>query len=265
MARPERNTVDYFPHILGEGKKMFFIEHKYGNDGYATWYKILEKLGSTENHYLNLNKEEEVMYLAAKCRVTEEVLLTIISDLAKMGVFNKDLWDSKVIWCQQFIDSVEDAYKKRNNKCITLEGLRILLEGLRILKPNKSTLKGSGNTQRIEEDSKVKEIKEEDSIILYLNQVTNSSFKSDSKNSIKHISARLKEKFVLQDFYDVIDHKFYSWGADPKMKEYLRPETLFGNKFESYLQAAKAQPIKVLNTLEITALNIQKAKENLGL
>ena len=42
MARPERRNVDYFPHYLSEGKKMYLIEHKYGNDGYAVWFKVLE-------------------------------------------------------------------------------------------------------------------------------------------------------------------------------------------------------------------------------
>lgn len=154
MARPERNTVDYFPHLLGEGKKMYFIENKYGNNGYATWYKILEKLGSTEYHYLNLNREDEVMFLAAKCKVSEELLISIINDLSKMDVFHKELWSQKIVWCPQFIESIDDAYKKRNNKCITLEGLGILLEGLGILKPSKSILKGDGKPQRIVKDSK---------------------------------------------------------------------------------------------------------------
>lgn len=153
MARPERNTVDYFPHLLGEGKKMYFIENKYGNNGYAVWYKILEKLGSTEYHYLNLNKDEEVMFLASKCKVSEDMLILIINDLSKMDVFHKELWANKIIWCPQFIESIDDAYKKRNNKCITLEGLRILLDGLGILKLGKCTSKGHGNTQRIGEDS----------------------------------------------------------------------------------------------------------------
>ena len=152
MARPERNTVDYFPHLLGEGKKMYFIENKYGNNGYATWYKILEKLGSTEYHYLDLNREDEVMFLAAKCKVSEELLLSIINDLSKMDVFHKELWASKIVWCPQFIESIEDAYKKRNNKCITLNGLSTLLAGLGILKPSKQVLKGGINPQRREED-----------------------------------------------------------------------------------------------------------------
>lgn len=161
MARPEKNTVDYYPHIVGDGKKMFFIETKYGNDGYSTWHKILEKLCDTDYHYLNLNNEEEVMYLSAKCKVTEERLLSIINDIVKLGKFDKELWTNKIIWCQDFVDSIDDAYKKRNNECITLTELKELLLSLGVLKPSYDTEKVYSNTQRIVEKRIVKKIREE--------------------------------------------------------------------------------------------------------
>ena len=158
MARPEMNTVAYFPHKIGDGKKMFFMENKYGNDGYATWFKILEKIASTENHYLNLNQEEEVMYLAAKCRVTESKLFDIINDLTRLGVFDKEMWCKRVLWDQTFVNSVQDAYKKRNNNCTTLHGLRLLLIGLGI--PN-DTLMGGSDVLRDENDARNPQSKEE--------------------------------------------------------------------------------------------------------
>ncbi len=69
MARPERKTVDYFPHYISDGKKMFYIQQKYRNDGYATWFKVLESLALTDNHYLDLNTEMDLMFLSAKCMV----------------------------------------------------------------------------------------------------------------------------------------------------------------------------------------------------
>ena len=51
--RPKKAIVDYFPHFVSHGKTMFTIEMKYGNDGYAFWFKLLEILGSTENHYID--------------------------------------------------------------------------------------------------------------------------------------------------------------------------------------------------------------------
>jgi len=157
MARPERNTVDYFPHFISDGKKMFFIEKKYGNDGYATWFKILEKLARTENHFLNLNEDEEIIFLSAKCNVTETLLLNIITDLSRVGAFDKKLWEVKIIWCQKFIDEIQETYKRRNNNCITFDGLCKHLVSLRILKPQLMSKKDDNNTQSRVEESRVEE------------------------------------------------------------------------------------------------------------
>ncbi|MCW3111292.1 MAG: hypothetical protein JWQ09_5798 [Segetibacter sp.] len=134
MARPESNTVNYFPHFISDGKKMFFIEKKYGNDGYSTWFKILEKLASTENHFLNLNEEEEIIYLSAKCNISEELLMGIITDLTRIGAFDKRLWDNNIIWCQKFIDEIQEAYRRRSNKCMSYDSLCSHLRSLCILK-----------------------------------------------------------------------------------------------------------------------------------
>lgn len=74
-------------------------------------------------------------------------------------------------------------------------------------------------------------------IVQYLNQKTNKNFKHTSKVTQRHIRARLAEGFAVNDFKRVIDNKCNDWLRDQKMKEYLRPETLFGTKFESYLNS----------------------------
>lgn len=81
-------------------------------------------------------------------------------------------------------------------------------------------------------------------IVDTLNSVTKSSYKASTKSTISHIKARLKEGFNVDDFRHVICFKNEQWGSDDRMMEYLRPDTLFGTKFESYLQAALrvAQP-----------------------
>jgi len=133
MATPRRNTVDYFPHLIGYGKKMDFIEKRHGNDGYATWFKILESLATTDNHYLNLNDSIEVSFLSAKCNVEETKLLEIINDLVRIKVFDKELWDYKVLWSQTFYDNIQDAYKRRATKPINLHTLCIHLVDIMIL------------------------------------------------------------------------------------------------------------------------------------
>ena len=74
-------------------------------------------------------------------------------------------------------------------------------------------------------------------VVGYLNQKTGKNFKHTSKVTQRHIRARLAEGFTVSDFKQVIDKKCSDWLRDQKMKEYLRPETLFGTKFESYLNS----------------------------
>ena len=71
-------------------------------------------------------------------------------------------------------------------------------------------------------------------IVEYLNLKANTNYKDKSSKTQSLIQARLNEGFTKDDFKKVIDNKCSSW-LDNEMNKYLRPETLFGTKFESYL------------------------------
>ena len=73
-------------------------------------------------------------------------------------------------------------------------------------------------------------------VIDYLNHKAGKNFKLVESNK-KHINARIKEGFTLDDFKKVIDNKVTEWKNDDKMNQYLRPETLFSSKFQSYLNS----------------------------
>lgn len=75
-------------------------------------------------------------------------------------------------------------------------------------------------------------------IVEYLNEKTGKSFKSTTSKTKTCINARLAEGFTEDDFKTVIDKKCAEWTGNKKMEQYLRPETLFGTKFESYLNAS---------------------------
>mgnify|MGYP003677132742 CR=1 FL=1 len=169
MARPQRNNVDYFPFICEDGNKMFYLEETYGNDGFASFLKILRELAKADFHYLDLSKPATKMFLSAKCKVSKEVLEAIIKDLVELEKFDSELWnENSIIWCQDFIDSIQDAYSKRSNNCIDRNSLLLLLQSKGIRKPLKSTpkqskptLKDPVNPQSIVEYSKLNKSKEE--------------------------------------------------------------------------------------------------------
>ena len=84
-------------------------------------------------------------------------------------------------------------------------------------------------------------------IVDYLNEKTHSNYREKTPKTKRLIEARMKEGFTLDDFKTVIDKKCADWLGDSKMGQYLRPETLFGTKFESYLNANVANK-KPINT-----------------
>lgn len=71
-------------------------------------------------------------------------------------------------------------------------------------------------------------------IVDYLNNKTEKSFKYNSKETKKLINARFNDGFTIDNFKKVIDNKTNDW-LNTEMDKFLRPSTLFGNKFENYL------------------------------
>lgn len=108
----------------------------------------------------------------------------------------------------------------------------------------KSTVDSTVDSIEIESNNADKDIdkeKEEDKeiyikVIQHLNEKTGTRYKPSSSKTKTCIHARLAEGFTLDDFYTVIDKKCAEWiGTD--WEKFLRPETLFGTKFEGYLNS----------------------------
>lgn len=86
-----------------------------------------------------------------------------------------------------------------------------------------------------------------------MNEKTGKSYKHNTEKTQRLIRARLNEGFDLEDFKKVIDTKTDAWlGTD--MEKYLRPETLFGTKFEAYLNESPARKEVKSETLK-TGIN----------
>lgn len=79
-------------------------------------------------------------------------------------------------------------------------------------------------------------------IIKYLNKKTGKTFKWTTKATKSHIQARWNEGYKLEDFKQVIDCKCSKWLPNPEMVDFLRPQTLFGPKFEGYLNEQGGNP-----------------------
>ena len=116
MSRPKKAVVDYFPHYTKHGKTMFTIENKYGNDGYAFWFKLLELIGATEQHLIDCRDIETWEYLLAITKVSNDIALEILDLLSRFNSIDGELWGHKIIWSEHFVQNINDVYKRREVK-----------------------------------------------------------------------------------------------------------------------------------------------------
>lgn len=159
MARPKKNTIDYFPHPVKDGSRMYIMEQKYGDKGYCCYYKLLQQLGCSENHYLDFNAVKNRSYFSALIRASEQEMCQMLDTLSEIGTIDPELWTKKIVWCQDLVDSVTDLYTKRKRE----------LPKKPVLDTQNTTtpvVSASQNPQSIVKDSIVKDSKLNETILL---------------------------------------------------------------------------------------------------
>ena len=241
MARPAKRTVNYFPHIIKQGKTMTILENKYGNDGYSFWFKLLEILGSTDGHFYEYKNTTDIEFLLAKTNVNKEIADEILDLLADLKAIDKQLWTKKVIWSDNFVSNIEDAYSRRKVNVPQKPSLGIVSDDINNSNSDITEVNDNINPQSKVKESKVNKSKEDkdivpySEIVNYFNSVLDTNYRSSSAKTKSLIKARWNEGFRLDDFKVVIDKKTAEWMGDKKCEKWLRPYTLFSNKFENYL------------------------------
>jgi len=235
MARPKKNTAEYFPHLCNHGKKMAYIERRYGNDGYAVWYKILEKLAEANDHYLYLENEIEADFLAGYCLVDLEKLNAILEDLVKVNALDNGAWKKKIVYSCTLLDSLADLYARRKDKPMTLMQILKQVSGVNVdIKPH------SIGKDSIEEDSKLEERKaKEDAVVLewveYLNSALNKQHRPKSKRT-RGLILDLCGEYSIEDLKRVIQSKKREWSGTDAAKHLVIITLLRKSNFELYYE-----------------------------
>jgi hypothetical protein len=117
MTRPKSNTVEYFPHDAHHGRTISVLTGLYGNEGYAFWFRLLEILASTENHFLKINDQSDLDYLASRTGVTPEKAVEITDKLAGLSAVDGILWlENGVIWSENLVKRIADVYIKNRGR-----------------------------------------------------------------------------------------------------------------------------------------------------
>lgn len=169
----------------------------------------IDSLDSTERGCYASNK-----YIAEFCQCSETKVSTAISKLVTLGYLTVKSFDGRQRELKSSLSNSERQTLK-NEKAASQNLKESNIDNKTVNKTDKNNICA---------------------IVDYLNEKAGTHYRAASKATARHIEARLNEGFTLQDFFAVIDKKVAEWKGG-EMERYLRPETLFGTKFEGYLNA----------------------------
>ena len=175
-------------------------------------------------------------YFAEFFKITNGRVSQIIKQLQKKGYIDiKYNYKGKEI-TERLIRVKRPPYPEVFNKLNTYlenddRGIKYSKQGyLENAKDNNITTNNINNNNKEINKERKEDI---ESIVHYLNLTLGTKYR-ECPSTVKHINARLDEGYTLDDFFDVIDNKYEEW-KDTDMEKYLRPDTLFGTKFDIYL------------------------------
>lgn len=106
--------MDYFPHYVNSGRTILILQSKFGNDGYAFWFKLLELLCDTDNLVFDCNNSYNWEFLLAKTSVSNDIANEILNTLSGLGKIDAKLWGKRIIWIDNLVKNVSDVYKRRS-------------------------------------------------------------------------------------------------------------------------------------------------------
>lgn len=156
MARPAKTSVDYFPHMAHSGKTIAILEARWGNDGYAFRFKLLELLGDSSDFTFYCSRSADWEYLLSKTRVSEAVARAILDKLAEVEAIDAECWQRQIVWSDNFVRNLASVFVKRRQKLPQKPGLRGENSAKTGINPTKT--------------DKVKETKPEESTIEQMNR-----------------------------------------------------------------------------------------------
>ena len=160
-----------------------------------------------------------LQYLADWTNSTKQGVVKCLKSLVEKGFIVKtDKVINSVKFCEYYAT-------KFNGVCNKVEqGMQqSLTGGMQQSLPNNIAINNLSNNKEIYI-----------AVIDYLNSKTGQHFRSSTKSTQQHINARLAEGFKVEDFKRVVDNMCITW-TGTEWEQYLRPSTLFGSKFENYL------------------------------
>lgn len=255
MGRPPKQGLDYFPRVVDyyDDFKIMDLLHEYGPLG-QTIYDLIVTMVYQKGYYLEAPLDKVIAriirVIGNRWIKDKGLVLQVIHYCAEIGLLHNVLLQQNVITSigiQRRYQQVTVRNKVNKDKYWLIDK-----NGQPLLNAPKNEVMETENIVSATEtpvnvaDNQQKESKENNniymSIVDYLNKRCGTKYQNTAIETVQLILEKLSRGFTYEDFVKVIDTKALEWsGSD--MEKYLRPSTLFGKNFESYLNQ-KPKPEK---------------------
>ena len=211
-------------------EQYFFTLHSFSFEEYEVW-RQLNKYCNYDTGIAGYTVSQLVVNSDKRATLTTQKVRTILKKFEKEGYI-------------QFVSSgskgKESTLKITIKQQLFNNNATNKTEELQQIEGNEQQQSNNNVTTLSKKKEKNKYIYSE--VIDYLNIKAGTSYRVNTKNTQSLINARIAEGYTIEDFKTVIDIKCKSW-IGTEWEKYLRPQTLFGSKFENYLNENKKAPV----------------------
>lgn len=234
--------------------KIAAMRGQYGSEGYGWFWMLIEMMREADGYRLDMHSRYVWNAFALQLQCTTDAAQTFIEDC--IDVFKLFESDGDYFWSNSLLRRMEH-WEAKSEK-------RRAAANARWGKDANALQMDSKCNAKKRKEKKLKETKEDiipyGEIVSYLNEKAGTQYKPTGSKTQELIRARWNEGFHLAEFQTVIDKKVSDWkGNDNAI--YLRPVTLFGTKFESYLN----QPTKSISSMSENYSYKNKTKQQLAI
>ena len=215
--------------------KYFFTLHKFSYQEYEVWRQLC-KFENYDTGITGYTVNQLVIGADKEAKLTTQKVRTILKRFKEAG-YIEDIANGKGTKGKETRVRLTMRQQLFNNNVTNISEQLQQVEGGKQQQSNNNVTTLS---KKKEKDNNIYSL-----VIDYLNKKANTNYRPTTKNTQSFINARVKEGYTVEDFKKVIDSKSKEW-LNTAFEKYLRPATLFGTKFENYLnEANKKGPIAV--------------------
>ena len=114
MARPAKRNCDYFPHFVTDSRDLYFIETRYGIEGYYFYYRLREFLCQCDDIIYKIEYDADLEYLYRYFALDKPKVQEMLDACADNGIIDHNLWyNVQIIWQDDLAAILKDAWKGR--------------------------------------------------------------------------------------------------------------------------------------------------------